>query len=66
MRIVAIGDTHAKHRKLQVPDGDVLFFAGDGEFRSALDLIDFNNWLSELRHELVIVIAGNHDFFCEE
>ena len=65
MRIVAIGDTHTKHRKLQVPDGDVLLFAGDGEFRSALDLIDFNNWLSGLGHELVIVIAGNHDFFCE-
>ena len=65
MRIVAIGDTHTKHRKLQVPDGDVLLFAGDGEFRSALDLIDFNNWLSELGHEIVIAIAGNHDFFCE-
>ncbi len=65
MRIVAIGDTHTKHRKLQVPDGDVLLFAGDGEFRSALDLIDFNNWLAELGHDLVIVIAGNHDFFCE-
>ncbi|MBU4252041.1 MAG: hypothetical protein KKC39_08045 [Candidatus Omnitrophica bacterium] len=49
MRIVAIGDTHTKHRKLQVPDGDVLLFAGDGEFRTALDLIDFNNWLSELK-----------------
>jgi len=60
MRIVAIGDTHTKHRKLQVPDGDVLLFAGDGEFRSALDLFDFNNWLSELGHEIVIAIAGNH------
>jgi len=65
MRIVAIGDTHTKHRKLQIPDGDVLIFAGDGEFRSALDLIDFNDWLSELKHELIITIAGNHDFFCE-
>lgn len=65
MRIVAIGDTHTKHRKLQVPDGDVLLFAGDGEFRSALDLVNFNNWLTELGHGLVIVIAGNHDFFCE-
>ena len=65
MRVVTIGDTHTKHRKLQVPDGDVLLFAGDGEFRSALDLIDFNNWLLELGHDLVIVIAGNHDFFCE-
>ena len=48
MRIVAIGDTHTQHRNVKVPDGDVLLFAGDGEFRSALDLIDFNDWLSTL------------------
>ncbi|GEM_PF-4851519 len=42
MRIVAIGDTHTKHRKLQVPDGDVLLFAGDGEFRSALVSVRFS------------------------
>lgn len=65
MRIVAISDTHTQHRKLKVPDGDVLLFAGDGEFRSARDLIDFNSWLSELEHDYIIVVAGNHDFFCE-
>lgn len=65
MRIVAISDTHTQHRKLKVPDGDVLLFAGDGEFRTARDLMDFNNWLSELEHDYIFVIAGNHDFFCE-
>jgi Icc-related predicted phosphoesterase len=65
MRIVAISDTHTDHRKLQVPEGDVLVFAGDGEFRSGSDLINFNSWLSELKHQVIIAIAGNHDFFCE-
>lgn len=37
MRIVAISDTHTQHRKLKVHDGDVLLFAGDGEFRAASD-----------------------------
>ena len=65
MRIVTLSDTHTQHRDVEVPEGDVLIFAGDGEFRSALDLIEFDNWLSGLDHEYIIVIAGNHDFFCE-
>ncbi|HPN88735.1 MAG TPA: metallophosphatase domain-containing protein [Candidatus Omnitrophota bacterium] len=65
MRIVSLSDTHTQHRKVEVPEGDVLIFAGDGEFRSALDLIDFNNWLALLKHKTIIVIAGNHDFVCE-
>jgi len=65
MRIVAIGDTHTQHSNVKIPDGDVLLFAGDGEFRSAVDLIKFNRWLSCLKYGLIIVIAGNHDFFCE-
>jgi len=65
MRIVVIGDTHTQHGNVKVPHADALLFAGDGEFRSVLDLIDFNNWLSGLKLEHVIMIAGNHDFFCE-
>ena len=65
MRIVAFGDTHTQHRDLKVPDGDVLIFAGDGEFRTIKDLVDFDSWLSDLPHEEIILIAGNHDFFCE-
>jgi len=66
MRIVALGDTHTQHRDVKVPAGDVLIFAGDGEFRSASDLIDFNDWLSNFKHKHIIAIAGNHDFFCEK
>lgn len=66
MRIVVLGDTHTQHRDVKVPQGDVLLFAGDGEFRSALDLIDFNDWLSTLKYKCIIVIAGNHDFYCEK
>lgn len=51
--------------RLAFPREMFYFFSGDGEFRSALDLIDFNSWLSGLAYEQIIVIAGNHDFFCE-
>ena len=43
----------------------MLIFAGDGEFRHVFDRIKFNNWLSGLKFELIIAIAGNHDFYCE-
>jgi len=65
MRIVTLSDTHTQHHDVKVPEGDVLLFAGDGEFRTALDLINFNDWLSTMKHEHIITIAGNHDFFCE-
>ena len=58
MRIVALSDTHTQHRNVDVPEGDVLIFAGDGEFRSALDLIDFNDWLAHFKFDHIIVIAG--------
>ena len=65
MKIVAISDTHTQHKAVQLPKGDVLLFAGDGEFRSSVELISFNQWLAGLDFKEVIVIAGNHDFFCE-
>ena len=65
MRIVAISDTHTKHRDLNLPKGDVLIFAGDGEFRNSLELFGFDEWLSGLKYKCIIAIAGNHDFYCE-
>ena len=62
MKFVLISDTHKRHRKLNIPDGDFLIHAGDitsgGEPET---LVDFNNWLGELPHKHKIVIAGNHE-----
>lgn len=63
VRIVAIGDTHTKHRQLILPEGDILVHTGDfmnsGEdFRN---IIDFNFWLAEQKFDHKVVIAGNHD-----
>ena len=65
MRIVAFGDTHTQHHALKLPEGDVLIFAGDGEFRNSLELFGFDDWLSGFKYKLIIAIAGNHDFYCE-
>jgi len=63
MKIVCISDTHKKHRELDLPEGDVLVFAGDMSGRGSLKSVrKFNRWLGEQPHQHKIVIAGNHDW----
>ena len=65
--IVGIADTHGKHNELQVPAGDILVVAGDiTNIGKMPELIEFNRWLGTLPHKHKIVVAGNHDFFCEK
>lgn len=63
MRIVCISDTHGRHKKLNVPDGDVLICAGDitpsGELPHALS---FDRWVGKFNHKHKLLIAGNHDW----
>ena len=62
MKLVAISDTHSHHRKLSLPDGDVLIHAGDISWRGELPIIeDFAAWLKEQPHKKKIVIFGNHE-----
>ena len=49
MKITFISDTHTQHKKIELPEGDILIFSGD--FMG-----------SGYR---VYVIAGNHDRYCE-
>ena len=62
MKIVALSDTHGKHRQIEIPDGDILIYAGDFEIRNNLDLFEMSEWLNELPHKRVVAIFGNHDF----
>jgi len=66
MRLVALSDTHGLHRRVTIPDGDVLVFAGDATRKGDLaELADFDDWLSSLPHSRKIIIAGNRDFCFE-
>ncbi|NTU85692.1 MAG: metallophosphoesterase [Chloroflexales bacterium] len=66
MRIVALADTHGRHRDVVVPAGDLLIHAGDLTRAGDLDeLRDVNAWLGALPHTHKVVIAGNHDWCCE-
>ena len=63
MKLVLISDTHGRHRKVTVPDGDVLIHAGDLTMVGELSINqDAAEWLASLPHQHKIVIAGNHDF----
>lgn len=66
MDIVALSDTHERHRKLEreygVPDGDLLIFAGDMTVSGSVNAVkDFAQWINNLPHDKKIIIAGNHD-----
>jgi Icc-related predicted phosphoesterase len=62
MKIAIFSDTHTSHRKLNVPDSDLLIFAGDMTCcRTDREVADFNDFLCSLPHRYKIVVAGNHD-----
>ncbi len=64
--LIAISDTHSKHRFVKVPEGDILIHAGDITNNGNIaDVIEFNSFLGTLPHKHKIVIAGNHDFCFE-
>ena len=63
MKLVVISDTHAMHRRLDVPDGDVLIHCGDSlGYGTLIELEDLNNWFGTLPHKHKILISGNHDW----
>jgi Icc-related predicted phosphoesterase len=67
IKIVALSDTHGHHRAVNVPDGDVLVFAGDLMTcgRKFSEVRDFADWFNKQPHDNKILIAGNHDHFFE-
>jgi predicted phosphohydrolase len=67
VRIVCLSDTHMKHKRVAVPDGDVLVHTGDFTTRGyESEVVAFNAWLLTLPHKHKVVIAGNHDFLFQK
>lgn len=66
MRLVLLADTHGLHRRVAVPDGDIVLHAGDlsGAGRPE-ELADFFGWFANLAHPHKVCIAGNHDWLAE-
>ena len=67
MRIICMSDPHGLHRKVELPEGDLLVCAGDLTVSGELSaILDFSTWLKEQaaigKFGVAVVIAGNHDF----
>lgn len=66
MKVVAISDTHMRHRDINLPEGDILIHAGDVSSKGTKDqIVDFLSWFANQAHQHKIFIAGNHDFMFE-
>jgi len=62
-KIIAISDTHGKHRDLDIPDCDILIHCGDVcTFGNKSEILDFFSWFSQTKAKYKLFIAGNHDF----
>lgn len=67
MKLVCISDTHGDHRKVDLPDGDVLVHAGDVTAHGTeQDFLDFLEWFDAFPHPHKLFVAGNHDRFLEQ
>lgn len=62
MKIICISDTHEKHKKLSLPEGDMLIHAGDATYLGEKQYIEsFSAWLNKQPHKYKIWVPGNHD-----
>lgn len=62
MRIVIISDTHERHDKITLPEGDVLIHCGDSTFQGVSHKVqDFANWMKAQDFKYKVCIAGNHE-----
>ena len=61
-----LSDTHRNHNDVEVPDGDMLIFAGDGDWRTTATLMPFLDWFADQPHPYKVMIAGNHDFAMQD
>eukprot|EP00955_Chlamydomonas_euryale_P105687 365658-Chlamydomonas_euryale.AAC.15 len=52
LRFVCVSDTHGMHnRRLEMPPGDVLLFAGDAGLDGDVEIAQFEAWLESLPHQ---------------
>lgn len=63
MRIVCISDTHEKHNRVKLPEGDVLIHAGDWTSKGNKHRLQAaGRWFAgQASYSCRIAIAGNHD-----
>jgi Icc-related predicted phosphoesterase len=68
IKIAAISDTHNKHKKITVPECDLLVHAGDWTFEGKKhEVEDFAKWLDDQEQcKEIVAIPGNHEKLFEQ
>lgn len=67
MKIVTLSDVHNQYKKVEIPEADVILFAGDLTSHGSKDEVKkFASWCKNLPYKHKIVVAGNHDFFFQK
>ena len=62
MRLVVISDTHNRHKKIELPYGDVLIHCGDATAQGrSSEIREFSKWFHAQPHPHKLFVAGNHD-----
>jgi len=67
LRVVAISDSHNHHRRIRVPDGDVLLHTGDVSENGTLEELEvFLAWFAAQPHRIKCFCPGNHDMLFDQ
>lgn len=67
IKLVAISDTHNTHKKVIIPECDVLIHCGDYSSKGhEWEIRDFYKWLNEQPAKHIISIQGNHELGWEK
>ncbi len=62
MKITMISDTHCHHKKIRMPDCDMIVHAGDFTYHGELDEVaQFLKWYGEQDAKYKLLVCGNHE-----
>lgn len=62
MKITCLSDTHMHHKKITMPETDMIIHAGDFTYRGELDEVKkFLTWYGQQQAKYKILVCGNHE-----
>jgi len=62
MKITCISDTHQHHKKIVIPQTDMIIHAGDFTYRGELEEVNkFLKWFGKQNSKYKILVCGNHE-----
>lgn len=67
MKITCISDTHQHHKKIIMPQTDMIIHAGDFTYHGELDEVaKFLSWYGEQKARYKLLVCGNHEVWISQ